>query len=90
MPIPDSDGDEINDEGDKCRRKRTSKQWLPEEINNEIKKVDYSAKQIQFIVNNASLTKVHLFLITSQHFESNPGINVSIEDIQAMTEVQQI
>ncbi|MFI5129929.1 MAG: OmpA family protein [Chitinophagales bacterium] len=83
-PVPDSDEDGINDEEDKCPVEKGTRanNGCPEEIKKEVKdKVDYSAKQIRFVVSSASLTKGSFEVLDNiaAILKVNPGINVSIE-----------
>jgi outer membrane protein OmpA-like peptidoglycan-associated protein len=82
--VPDSDGDGINDEEDKCPNVKgiAGMQGCTEEIKKEIvEKVDYAAKRIQFKYGSSELLPASFRVLdeVAEVLKSNPGIKVTIE-----------
>jgi len=82
-PIPDTDKDGVNDEEDKCPDAAGTKEnnGCPE-IKQEVQeKIEYSAKQIEFIASSSQLSKNSFEVLdtVAAILKRNPEIKVSIE-----------
>lgn len=82
-PVPDTDKDGVNDEEDKCPDVEGSKEnnGCPE-IKKEVQeKIEYSARQIAFIMNSSDLSKNTFEVLdtVAAILKRNPDIKVSIE-----------
>ena len=83
-PIPDTDGDGINDEEDKCPdvKGSTGANGCPGEVKKEIvQKVEYAAKRIQFKFGSAQLTTESFTVLdgVADVLKDSPEIKVIIE-----------
>jgi OmpA-OmpF porin, OOP family len=82
-PVPDTDNDGVNDEEDKCPDVLGTKEnnGCPE-IQKEVQeKIEYSARQIEFIMGSSQLSKGSFEVLdtVAAILKRNPDIKVSIE-----------